>query len=366
MDMKPSRTKFRQVLVAGVLVLTMLACSVPVQISAPTADLGLQATSQALALQATFQTAQKATLDAQSVELQKAAAEKDAADQKDAAAQLTAVADKAAALEQAAADADASRQTAEADKSASVEQTAAAEKAAALQTAAAPTADPNAGIDEKLKKAKILLFEDTQPIGFWIKKSLDSAGYKYTFVGDAVGDFLEALNSGINWDLIIVGAESKSGVRGEFWDAINDQLNRGAALVVEIWYLDLTVNGRIRPVLTRCGIKYQKDLSLADSIYWLEPTHPVFNSPNTVMPLLHYARHWDAQAGDLIGLIPGSSAELIAGTQKDRPGDYGQIAVCMDGTVIFQTFSNHDYSSADIQLLWQNYVDYTLRNHFKQ
>ncbi|MBE0697746.1 MAG: hypothetical protein IH586_12565, partial [Anaerolineaceae bacterium] len=126
------------------------------------------------------------------------------------------------------------------------------------------------------------------------------------------------------------------------------------------------VNGRIMPILTRCGIKFQKDLPLADSIYWLEPTHPVFNQPNTVMPLLHYSRVWQAQAGDLIGLIPGSDASLIAGTQKSRPSDYGQIAVCMDGTVIFQTFSNHDYPSSSIQMLWQNYVDYTLRNHFAQ
>jgi hypothetical protein len=361
--MHHSLYRVQRILVGSALILAMLACAIPVQFSAsaPTPDPGLQATSQALALQATFQAAQQATLNAGAARQTAAAvdAKGEAAD----AAQKTAEADKAAAIaiEKAAAEKAAIEQA--------VKETAGAKEAIQPASPSAtpqpePTSDPSLALEKKLKSAKILVFEDTQPIGFWIKKSLDSAGYKYTHVGDAVGDFLEALNSGINWDLIIVGAEAKSGVRGEFWDAINDQLNRGAALVVEIWYLDLTINGRIQPVLTRCGIKFQKDLPLADSIYWLEPTHLVFNQPNTVMPLLHYSRYWDRQAGDLIKLIPGSSAQLVAGTQKDRPGDYGQIAVCMDGTVIFQTFSNHDYPGTDIQLLWQNYVDYTLRNHF--
>lgn len=334
----------RQVVVALALVFATLACAIPGQQSspAPTADLGLQATSQALSLQATFQAAQQATLDAMAQDV--AAAETQAAE--------TAREAEAAAAEQAA------------EPTAAPTNTAVPEPTA-TEALSEPTSPPEVDIEEQIKSAKILVFEDTQPIGYWIKKSLDGAGYKYTHVGDAVGHFMEYLNSGIAWDLIIVGAESKSGVRGEFWDAINDQLNRGTALVVEIWYLDTTVNGKIKPVLTRCGINFQKDLPLAESIYWLEPTHPVFNEPNTAMPLLHYSRYWGKQAGDLISILPGSDATLLAGTFKDRPTDYGQIATCLDGTVIFQTFSNHDYPSSDIQMLWQNYVYYTLSNHFR-
>jgi hypothetical protein len=228
----------------------------------------------------------------------------------------------------------------------------------------APTPTETVDVDAKRKSAKILVFEDTQPIGFWIKQALDSAGYKYTHVGDAVGHFMENLNSGIPWDLIIIGAEAKSGVRGEFWDAISDQSNRKVAIIAEVWYLDTTVNGRIRPFLTTCGLDFQRDQPLADSLYWLDPTHQVFNQPNTVMPLLHYSRYWEKQSGDLIRLLPGSNATLLAGIQKSRSSDYGQIATCMDGRVIFQTFSNHDYPRANILQLWQNYIDYTLRNHF--
>jgi hypothetical protein len=55
---------------------------------------------------------------------------------------------------------------------------------------------------------------------------------------------------------------------------------------------------------------------LADSIYWWEPDHPVFNEPNRVLPLLNHSRTWQNQTGDQI--IP----------------------------------------------LWQNYITYTLKNHF--
>jgi len=229
-------------------------------------------------------------------------------------------------------------------------------------TSPAPT--PTVDMEAKLKASKILLFEDTPTIGLWVKEALDGAGYKYTNVGDAVGKFMENLNSGIKWDLIVIAAESKSGVRGEFWDVMLEQANRDVAIVAEVWYLDSTVNGRIRPFLTSCGIDFQRDQPTADSIYWLEPTHPVFNQPNTAMPLLHYSRYWANQSGDLIELLPGSNATMLAGIQKNRSSDYGQIATCMEGRVIFQTFSNHDYPRSEVMRLWQNYFDYTLRNHY--
>jgi hypothetical protein len=168
------------------------------------------------------------------------------------------------------------------------------------------TATPD--IRQQMSNAKILVYEDTLGIGLWIQDSLDNMGLPYTQTNDAIGDFMSNLNSGIKWDLIIVGAESKSSVQGEFWDVIADHINGNnkTALIAEIWYLDLVGEGRIKPVLTKCGISYQRDWPLADSIYWLVPSSPVFNQPNTVMPFLHYSRYWADEAGDLIRLIPGS------------------------------------------------------------
>jgi hypothetical protein len=188
---------------------------------------------------------------------------------------------------------------------------------------------------------------------------------KYTHVGDAVGHFMENLNSSIQWDLIIVGAESKTKVQGEFWDVIGEKIARDkTALIAEVWYLDLTSEGRVKPVMANCGIEFQQNWPLAESIYWLDSSHPIFSDPNNTSALINYSRYWQAQAGDLIRISPGSNATLLAGTFQKRKSDYGVLATCYDGRVVFQTFSNHDYHQDAIIRLWQNYITYVLKNRF--
>lgn len=226
-----------------------------------------------------------------------------------------------------------------------------------------PSATPD--IEERMKTAKILVYEDTQGIGLWIKDALDGMGLKYTHLGDRSGDFMSQLNSGTKWDLIILGAESKSKVQGEFWDAIVERVARDdTALIAEVWYLDSLGEGRIKSLLTGCGVRFQRDWDLAESIYWLQSDHPVFSEPNNTVALIHYNRHWANQAGDLIKLSAGSEATLLAGTFQKQKSDYGVMASCYEGRVILQTFSNHDYRYSEIVPLWQNYIYYTLKNRF--
>lgn len=176
---------------------------------------------------------------------------------------------------------------------------------------------------------------------------------------------MEYLNSGTIYDLIIVGAEDKDKISGEFWDVINTRLQRDkAALIVEIWYLDREAAGPISQIMGKCGIRYQKDYDLADSIYWWAPTHPIFNEPNTVLPLLHYSRFWAGQTGDQIRLGGSGDAILLAGLQASPQNQEAVLAVCYEGRVIFQTFSDHDYRQEDIIPLWENYIYNTLKAHF--
>jgi hypothetical protein len=226
-----------------------------------------------------------------------------------------------------------------------------------------PTATPD--IEARMKSAKILVYEDTPYIGTWIKDTLQGMGLKYTFVGDALGDFMENLNSGIQWDLIIVGAEEHKEVSGDFFDVITERVVQDkSALIVEMWYLDQISEGRIKPLTTKCGVELQKSYNAASSIYWLESSSPVFTEPNIAIPLIHYNIYWQWQAGDYLRLLPGSDATLLAGMYQNRDSDYGVIASCFDGRVILQTFCNHDYHETDIQLLWENYVYNTLKNRF--
>ena len=113
-------------------------------------------------------------------------------------------------------------------------------------TAIPPTATQN--VEELMKSAKILVYENTDErnIGMWIQDALDGMGLTYTQTGSYSGHFMEYLNSGTNWDLIIVGAEDKDKISGEFWDVINTRLIRDkAALIAEVWYLNTEANGPI-------------------------------------------------------------------------------------------------------------------------
>jgi hypothetical protein len=231
------------------------------------------------------------------------------------------------------------------------------------QVQATPTAD----VEARIKSANVLVYENTDEygIGMWVQDALDGMGIKYTQTGSYSGHFMEYLNSGKKYDLIIVDAEAKDRISGEFWDVINTRLTRDkAALIAEVWYLDTEANGPISKVLSGCGVRYQKDYDIADSVYWWDPTHPIFNEPNSVLPLLHYNRYWANQTGDQIRIGGSGDAILLAGLAAKKSSQEGVLATCYDGRVIIQTFSDHDYSQADILPLWENYIHYTLKNHF--
>jgi hypothetical protein len=226
---------------------------------------------------------------------------------------------------------------------------------------------PTSDVEARIKSAKILVYENTDERGWgmWVQDALDGMGLTATNTGSYSGHFMEYLNSGIKYDLVIVDAEDKDKISGEFWDVINTRLGRDkAALIAEVWYLDREAYGPINKILGPCGVRYRKDLPLDDSIYWWVPEHPVFNEPNVVLPLIHYNRMWANQAGDKIMLGGSGDATMLAGlSARTDPGE-GVLATCFQGRVIIQTFSDHDYRQADIIPLWQNYIHYTLKNHF--
>jgi hypothetical protein len=230
---------------------------------------------------------------------------------------------------------------------------------------------PTTDIEARIKSAKILVYENTDVsgIGMWVQDALDGLGLTYTQTGSYSGHFMEDLDSGTKWDLIIVDAEAKDIISGEFWGVINTKLGSDkTALIVEMWYLHKEANGPISEILGTCGLRFWKAHPLADSIYWWVPDHPIFNEPNKVLPLLHgFYQYWSIASGgdgDRIILGSGGDATLLAGNSSSPSTDGGVLATCEQGRVIFQTFSDHDYNQADIVPLWQNYIHYTLKNHF--
>lgn len=224
-----------------------------------------------------------------------------------------------------------------------------------------------ASMEERIRNAKVLLYEDTLELGIgqWIEMTLDRMGIDYTAVGDRSGDFMKYLDSGTDWDLIIVGAENHNAIQGEFWDVILEQSYKKTAIIAEVWYLDLLGGGKIKNFTNECGISYDGNWDMDDSIYWVEPDHPLLNEPNTVLPLLHYNRYWNSNAGDKVRLRSSGDAEILAAVLKTNKTNNGFITVCMEGRTVFQTFCNHDFRQNEIMDLWENYITYTLTNHYK-
>ncbi|MGC8856861.1 MAG: hypothetical protein ACP5QU_08685 [Anaerolineae bacterium] len=242
-----------------------------------------------------------------------------------------------------------------------------------------PTLSPTpVDINWLIKHSKILVYEDIYgtPLGRWVTQALANLSLSdATIVNttDALGNFKdEAISK--TWDLIIVAAEARDKFSGELFDAMYNHINNGGATIIEIWYLDKVANGKIAPILSQCGVKFQRDWLRPDptnydpfkySIYWLNADHPLLTTPNKVLPPSYPYPSWYGDVGDLIKISGSGDAELVGGLFTKEKSSYGVLTSCLSGRMVIQTFSTHDYKSSIMIPLWQNYIIYTLTNHYK-
>lgn len=236
----------------------------------------------------------------------------------------------------------------------------------------APPETEAVSFEDWLDDVEILLYDDMYGLGesTIIENAIDGLGLGSNTknVAGAMGDFLSNLNSATQWDLIIVAAESRDAISGEYFDALADQLDRGSSMVIEIWYIDDIASGRIQPVMQSCGISYHRDWQRDWNsdlneylVYLLDPSDPMFSQPNTISMLIPSASYlWVGDVGDMVEINAGSDAVLLAGTQSKAYDSYGVIAECMEGRLVWQTFSTHDYKYQDMINIWQNYIYNTL------
>ena len=233
-------------------------------------------------------------------------------------------------------------------------------------------------IKELIKTSNILIYEDMAgypdllPIVERTVSSMNFSGGKIMNTADRLGDFKSQANSSTKWDLMIVAAESRIAFSGEMFEVMYDHINNGGAVIIEVWYLDEVANGKIAPILSKCGVKFFRDWErnyqydpFSYSIYWLDKSHPLLSSPNTVLPPSYPYPEWFTDAGDLLELGSGGDAVLVGGVHQDRKSDYGVLASCLDGRMVIQTCSSHDYKWDIVQPLWENYIIYTLTRHYE-
>ena len=242
-----------------------------------------------------------------------------------------------------------------------------------------PNQPPSADEIQKLiDSSNILVYEEMA--GYptylpYVARALKSVGGHHEYVGDAMGTFMDQLNSGTKWDLIIMAAEARKAISGDYWTELKTQVDNKVALVAEVWYLDKIGGGKISPFLYECGVDVQADWQrvsgddrLRFEMFWTDPNNPVFNTPNQVTrfaaSLSDPTLVWYGDIGDLMKLRSGSTAKILASHASGQDQSSGLITSCFDGRVILQTFSSHDYPTNEMVALWQNYIVNTLTNHF--
>jgi len=233
----------------------------------------------------------------------------------------------------------------------------------------------DADLDAKIQAANILLFEDvsgvTPPKVRMVKEALDQANYSYTDVGSAQGWLKDQLMSDTNWDLIIMSSEYGGRITGEFFDYLLDFASKGTAIILEFWDLDAIYQGKSKALLDECGIEHQVDWTggAASALRFLQPDNPIFHEPNELGSSLKYTTRVWKDGGDLVqikrygGNVMGD-AVLLIGPDPDKKESHAVLTSCMGGRVLIQTFTTHQYNAEDMTKLWQNYVYYTLKNHF--
>jgi hypothetical protein len=255
-------------------------------------------------------------------------------------------------------------------------------------TGAVPTETPSgldeAALQERIKTANILLFEDMvirNNTNRYIKDTLVRMGLPFKDDGNAVGWLVDDLGSGPPngeaWDLVILGIEDKVGAQSGLFNYALQALDAGSAVIMETWFFSSTYgSGASQVVLDRCGLDYQGDrIKIAPANMHMFPMahdHPLLNEPNSGIPLSKTNGYWwDAagrtpyDTGDLLKLTPDSTSELVIGAQPDNAIDHGMLAVCENGRFILQTFSSHTLTYDAMTLLWENYIYNTLKARFE-
>jgi hypothetical protein len=154
-------------------------------------------------------------------------------------------------------------------------------------------------------------------------------------------------------------------------------LQRGVALIVEMWDLDDIIYGKIETVpkvkwlMDTCGVELQADWYNPQNrqVWLLQPQHLLLSKPNVVSKLDNVGIIWRGDIGDLMKIkrvnnqIVGDATFLV-GLSPANPSINGMLTTCMGGRVVLQTFDSHEYTREDVIKLWQNYVYHTLNNHF--
>jgi len=239
-----------------------------------------------------------------------------------------------------------------------------------------------AAYQEWKKTAKILLYEDmTARLDTvrYVKLTLDEMSLSYKDDGSAYGWLLDDLASGPQddgeWDLIILAAEDKDGIKADFFAPALKAIEAGTPVILETWYLDGAYSGSASGILSRCGVSFEANWERippsSAAMFALSSDNSVLTQPNSGLNFSATTNFWwdpngiiSYDIGDLMKLSPDSSATILIGTKAGDQLTHGTSMVCVKGMLILQTFSSHLLTYKSMSPLWENYIDNALRTRF--
>ncbi|MFM8322968.1 MAG: hypothetical protein ACKOC5_18820 [Chloroflexota bacterium] len=239
----------------------------------------------------------------------------------------------------------------------------------APQASPAPPQD-DAGFEAWKKDARILVYEDIvvdSSVVPYLRKLLPKLGLEHEWVGNAMGKLKDGMLYE-NWDLIIIAAETRSGVSGEYFDYMRDVLDKGTPFVLEAWYLDRVYQGAVGPILDQCGVAvdpYVPTTKTTNDVtqYALVDSHPILDRPNSGLTFTEGYSFWlrSGDLGSLMSLTGAGDAQLLLGIDRRSRQQGGTLATCLDGLLTLQTFSSHSFPYDVMAPLWENMIDKALR-----
>ncbi len=240
---------------------------------------------------------------------------------------------------------------------------------------------PEAPVDVSalMKSANIMIYEDmvNDPGVYpYVKRTLDKMGLPYKNNGSAKGwlknDMLIGAKGGVPWDLIVIAVEFRGGISGEYFDYVNDVLNKGTSVIIEAYHLDQVSQGTVSTILARCGISIKnyigKTQTLTDMVVWPisgASPHPILNEPNSGLSFTKAVFFWPfTDLGDLMTLTGQGDGQLLLGRHADSRTTDGTLATCLNGQLTLMTMSSHSYSFQTIMPLWENMIYQALKYRF--
>ena len=245
-----------------------------------------------------------------------------------------------------------------------------------------PTSTPRVSdaMEARIRNARVLILEDIAcdptliPRLHTVVENMGMNPENVFNYNCATGTFIEHLEAGEDWDLIIVATEQRTEARfGPIWEMLYEYAQDGTAIIVEAWYLEEIGAGSIQPLLEQCGVRIHADWHRKESdeaysyvVYDIaDNNHRLFNRPKHVEVPLIPRFYWADDVGDLVEILPVSNAAIIGGLHVGNSLQYGLITECMDRRMVLQTFSTHNYKKTDTLNLWENYIYNTLLSHFE-